>query len=212
MDEAERKARKRLEALFQAFDRLTPDELARIGYQLPPDGERDQLLAAVHDAAVRTGRIALVDEARVAAREAVMARYSAGSLHPTFVGLNWGLSQGTVENRVAIAETLADAAGAAVVEDALDPEVAAALALDAQAITTLAAGEVSDGSLARAIREPEGADMLRGPWARLGRRLGAAALVVFAVVATEVGLLGAAVVGFVVAVRGIAWRGARRGQ
>lgn len=42
-----------------------------------------------------------------------------------------GISQGTVSDRVAIVEALADAAAAAVVEDELDPEVAAALARDA---------------------------------------------------------------------------------
>ena len=91
MDDGEVAARARLEDLFRAIDRLTPDELAQIGYRLPPDEEREPLLTAVDEAARATGREALVDEARGAARGAVMARYSAGSLHPTFIGLNCGL-------------------------------------------------------------------------------------------------------------------------
>ncbi len=107
-----------------------------------------------------------------------MGRYASGSLNPTFVGLNWGLSQGTVESRVAIAETLADAAAAAVVADALDPEIAAALALDAASITNLAAGEASEGSLAQALRDPEDPELGSTPAARVARSVGAAALVV----------------------------------
>ena len=114
MDDDELAARARLEPLFAAIDRLTPTDLAGIGYRLAPDEEREPLLAALDEAAQRTGREALVEEARGAARRAVMTRYSAGALQPTFIGLNWGVSQGTVESRVAIAETLADAAAAAV--------------------------------------------------------------------------------------------------
>jgi hypothetical protein len=203
MDAGERAARHRLNTLFQAFDRLTPDELARIGYQLPPDDERDPLLDAVDEAAVRTGRVVLVGEARDAARDAVMNRYSAGSFRPTFVGLNWGISQGTIESRVAIAETLADAAAAAVVEDTLDPEIAAALALDAASITNLATGDVSEGSLARAMRLPGDADLRPGTQARRARSIAAVAMVALAAIVTGIGALGAAAVGVVAGVRAI---------
>ncbi len=202
-------ARERVGALFRAFDRLTAAELARIGYRLPPAIERDPLLDAVHEAAVRTGRTGLVGEARDAAREAVLNRYAAGTYQPTSVALNWGLSQGTVETRVAIAETLADAAAAAVVEDALDPEVAAALALDAEAITSLAAGEASEGSLAQAVRQPTDPDLLPGPGARRARRVAAVAMVAVAALTTGIVTLGAAVVGVVAGVRAIT-RGAGR--
>jgi hypothetical protein len=141
MDADERAARDRLATLFQAINRLSPDELAGIGFRPAPPEERQPLLDAVAAAAEASGREALVEEARVDARRAVIGRYAAGMLHPTFIALNWGLSQGTVEDRIAIAETLADAAAAAVVEDVLDPEVAAALALDAEAITGMASGE-----------------------------------------------------------------------
>lgn len=209
MDEGERMARARLETLFRAFDRLTPDELAGIGCRLAPDEERKPLLDAVDDAAIRTGRVALTGEARDAAREAVMARYSAGSFHPTFVALNWGISQGTAENRVAIAETLADAAAAAVVEDALDPEIVTALALDAAAITNLASGEVSEGSLARVIRDPMDQELRAGPAARRTRQVAAVAMVASAAIVTGIGMIGAVVVGVVAGVRAITRSGGR---
>jgi hypothetical protein len=82
-----------------------------------------------------------------------------------------------VEDRVAIVETLADAAAAAVVEDALDPEVAAALALDAQAVLGLAAGVVSEGSVAHAIGRSSDPDLGPSPAAHLARIVAVVVLV-----------------------------------
>lgn len=180
-------ARARLERLFEGFNRLTPDELARIGYRSAHGDEHDELMDAVDDAANRTGRRELVDEARWRAGEAVMRRYAEGTLHPTWVALNWGLSQGTVEDRVAIVEALADAAAAVVVEDVLDPEVAAALGQDAEQVLGLAGGSASDGSLARALHQPDDPDL--GP-----SRAGHAARLAIAVVAVAVTTFGFGVV------------------
>ena len=160
-DEGDAGVRARLDRLFAGFDRLTPDELGRIGYRPASDEERGELLDAVDEAARRTGRVAMVDEARGRAREAVLRRYADGTFHPTWVALNWGLSQGTVEDRVAIVETLADAAASAVVEDALDPEVAAALAMDAAQLVGMSAGGAYEGSLGRALQDPEDVELAR---------------------------------------------------
>ena len=205
-DAGELAARERLDALFRAFDRLTPDELARIGCRLAPDEEREPLLDAIDEAAERTGRGVLVGEARDAAREAVLTRYSEGSYRPTFVGLNWGVSQGTIESRVAIAETLADAAAAAAVADALDPEIVEALALDAASITDLAAGDASDGSLARVLRGPGDPDL---GLPRRVRWIGVAVMVVAAAIVTGTWALGAAAIGVVARVRALTRSGSR---
>jgi len=165
IDTGEAAARARLEALFAGIDRLTPAELGRLGYRLAADEEREELLDAVEAAATQTGRTALVDEARGLARDAVLRRYAEGTLNPTWVALNWGVSQGTVEDRVAIVETLADAAAAVVVADALDPEVAAAFALDAQEIVGLSTGAASEGSLGRALEVPDDPEL--GPSHRM---------------------------------------------
>ena len=153
-DLGEQRARARLEKLFEGLDRLTPDELARMGMRRDHGEARASLLRVVTEAAEKSGRTALLDEARTAAREAVLNRYSAGSLHPTFIGLNWSLSQGTVDDRVAVVEAVEDAAAAAVVADVVDPEVADALSVDAEHLVELSAGDVSDGSLAHAIAPP----------------------------------------------------------
>ncbi len=203
MDPAEGAARERLETFFRAIDRLTPDELARIGFRPAPDEEREAHRAAIDAAAVRTGRVALVAEAREAAIAAMTRRYADGSFHPTFVGLNWGLSQGTVSDRVAIATALADAAAAAVVADALDPEVADALAVDAAAILDLAGGEASEGSLARVLRDPADADLRPGPRTRRARGLVAATAVVVGVVTVGIGMLGAAAAALVAGARAV---------
>ncbi len=212
MDAGERAARERLETLFRAVDRLTQSDLARIGFRAAPEDERESLLEAIDEAAERTGRVALVHEARKAAFEAVMGRYASGMFQPTFVGLNWGLSQGTVEDRVAIAEAFADAAAAAVVEDALDPEIAAALALDAAAIIDMASGEASDGSLAQALREPEDRELGPAPGTRLARPLAAVAIVGIFAIAGSVGTIWVAAAGVVAAIRAIARSGARGGD
>ena len=207
MDSAERAARERLDAFFRALDRLTPDELARIGFRPAPEDERDALRDAIDEAATRTGRVALVDEAREAAIAAVTSRYSAGSFHPTFVGLNWGLSQGTVEDRVAIAATLADAAAAIAVEDALDPDLATAAALDAASITGMARGEAYAGSLAHALRDPDDPELRIGPRARRARGFGLAVAIATAAVTVGFGAVVGVVAGIAAGVRSIARRG-----
>ncbi len=198
MADGETEARARLEALFTALDRLTPDELGHIGYRMASDEEREPLLGAIDEAARRTGRVELVDEARERALDAVMRRYADGQLRPTFAGLNWGLSGGTSEDRVAIAETLADAAAAAVVEDALDPEMAAALALDAAAVVGMSAGEVSEGSIAHAIGRPGDPDLGPSPAAHRVRIVVAALVVLLSLAWLGGSALGP--VGFAVAV------------
>jgi hypothetical protein len=145
-------ARARLDALFDAFDRLTPDELARIGLVRADPFERQALHSTVTAAARSGGRSALLSEANEAARDAVLRRYAAGGLRPTWLGLNWGVSQGTTNDRVAIVEALEDAAAAAVVEDLVDPAVVDALSIDADRLLRLPIGDASEGSLDRALR------------------------------------------------------------
>lgn len=147
-------AHARLATLFAAFDRLTPYELERIGLRRRDAGARAALVRTVEEAAGRADRTALLSEARSAARDAVLRRYREGGLHPTWVGLNWGISQGTTEDRVAIVEALTDAAAAAVVADLVPAEVTDGLAIDADHVLGLASGEVSEGALSHAVEPP----------------------------------------------------------
>jgi hypothetical protein len=152
--EGEAEARARVDALFERFNRLTPTELGHIGLARV-DGERRRArLDAVEAAARDSGRSVLLGEARAEARELVLRRYGEGTLNPTWVGLNWGISGGPAADRVAIVEALADAAAAAVVEDLVEPGVADALSIDAEHVLGLATGDAYEGALSRAIEPP----------------------------------------------------------
>jgi hypothetical protein len=187
MTDDEAGARARLVALFETFNRLTPDELAHIGLWRDDGPSREELLDLVEAAARRSGRSVLLGEARAEARDLVLRRYAQGGLHPTWVGLNWGLSQGTTEDRVAIVEALADAAAAEVVRDLVPEAVGAAMALDAGHILGLASGEASEGALAHSV-EPPGDGLRDTPARRVAMVIGAVMVggLVFAVGAVMV--------------------------
>ena len=169
-------ARERLEDLFEQLDRLTPDELGRIGVDRMAPGERAGLLHEVASAARRSGRSVLLQEARTLARETMLERFSSGGFNPTWVGLNWGVSQGTVEGRVGIIEAVEDAAAAAVVADIADPDVVEALSLDAGRVIGLTVGRVSDGAFDRALAGPVGDEYRGRPSRWIAAALGAAIL------------------------------------
>jgi hypothetical protein len=147
-------ARERLDAVLEGFNRLSPDELARIGLSRRDPEARAELIEQATGAASRAGRSDLVVEGRRRARDMILRRYQQGAIHPTFLALNWGISQGTTKDRVAIIDALQDAATAAVVVDLVDPDVADALAADAAEIVGLASGMAFEGSLDRAITPP----------------------------------------------------------
>jgi hypothetical protein len=152
--EGEAMARARVDALFARFNSLTPDELGHIGLRRTDPKHRAAQIEAVEDAARRSNRSALLGEARSEARGIVIRRYSSGTLHPTWLALNWGLSQGTTEDRVAIIEALSDAVAVAVVEDLVRAEVTEDLSLDAERVLGLAGGEANEGALAHSIEPP----------------------------------------------------------
>jgi hypothetical protein len=152
--DGENAARMRLDALFERFNNLTPTELAHIGLQTQDiDHHRDRM-AAVEAAAEASGRSVLLGEARTEARELALRRYGEGTLNPTWVGLNWGLSGGAAEDRASISVALSDAAAAAVVEDLVSPEITDALSVDAEHVLGMASGDAYEGALARAIDPP----------------------------------------------------------
>ena len=187
----ELEVRGRVDALFARLDQLTPDDLSHVGLRRA-DGERDELRQMVVTAARAAGRSALLAEARAGARDLVLRRYAAGTLHPTWVGLNWGLSQGTADDRVAIVEAVQDAAAAAVVEDLVPDDVTRALALDAGHALGLSVGDAWEGSLDRALRP--------SPTGRRTARLAAGTLLVgmLSVVGFLIGFIGAGVIGGVI--------------
>jgi hypothetical protein len=165
--EGEAEARARVDALFERFNNLTPAELAHIGLQRQDPDEHRARMEAVEAAAEASGRSVLLGEARTDAREVVLRRYGEGTLNPTWVGLNWGISGGPADDRVAIVIALADAASAAVVEDLVAPEITESLSIEADHVLGLAAGTAFEGALVRTMEPAASPDLGDPP----GRRL-----------------------------------------
>jgi hypothetical protein len=81
--------------------------------------------------AERLARTAGLEEvlagARRRAQEHVLRMYGEGLYRPTMVGLNWGVSEGTIGDRVAAIEAVEDAVTATVVDPLADDELVARL-------------------------------------------------------------------------------------
>ena len=165
--EGENAARSRVDALFERFNYLTPSELARIGLEHQDPEHHRTRMDAVVAAAEASGRSVLLGEARTEAREVILRRYGAGTLNPTWAGLNWGISGGPAEDRASISVALSDAASAAVVEDLVPPEITDALTIDTDHVLGLATGDAYEGALIRSIEPPRAPDLGASP----GRRV-----------------------------------------
>jgi len=119
-------ARERVEAVFAAVDRQSPEELFRqsIPYRSPE--QRANLLAELAEVAERHGRSALLAEARDLVRNALLARATHRPV-PTLATPGATLI-GRAEDEVAVVTAIEDAVAVATVEDRLDPRTAHALA------------------------------------------------------------------------------------
>jgi len=107
----------RVAAFLDALARL-PDA-AFVSTSLPAPAPDPAIDAAVVEAtrlAVDHGLSDLLDRAQNEARAAVLRRYDAGGYRPTMAGLNWGVSEGRAQDRVAGVVAVEDAITAAVVE------------------------------------------------------------------------------------------------
>ncbi len=126
MNQGERAARERVEVVYAAVDRLTPDDLRLTPMPVRDPEARDRLVAHLEEAAVRAGRADLLGEARGWLRDAIGARTLARQAPESGV---WGVSAGgQVADRVEVFLALEDAVSVAATEDLLDSEEAAALA------------------------------------------------------------------------------------
>jgi hypothetical protein len=122
----EHEARERVQEVYTAVDRLTPDDLRLTVLPIRDKRERERLLAHLEGAAVAADRGTLLGEARTWLREALGARTLARQQAEAGV---WGISAGgSVEDRVEVYFALEDAVSVAATQDLLDPAEAAALA------------------------------------------------------------------------------------
>lgn len=137
MDAAEREARRRVEAVYAAIDRLGPEALSSTPLPELDHEDRTIRLNALEVEADIAGRGPLLDEARAWLRDALAQRIVSRGRRPES-GV-WGVSDiGRAEDIAAMLTRLDDAVAVAVAEDLVDPADAAALANPGRAVLGLA--------------------------------------------------------------------------
>jgi hypothetical protein len=110
----------RLAAILERLDRLSTDELRLLAVRpLDPVAHGAARSRAV-DAARRSGRAAMVDEAATGIAAWLDQAFGSRSFDPTLVGLAWRHEPQRPEDRERLRETLADAVLAVAVEDLVD--------------------------------------------------------------------------------------------
>ena len=106
----------RVESFLATLGRLGPDDLMRTALGHRDEREREAAREEAERLAREAGLDDLLAEARATVRERVLRAFDASLYRPTMVGLNWGLSEGTTDDRVATIRACEDAITAAVVE------------------------------------------------------------------------------------------------
>jgi hypothetical protein len=126
MNQGERAARERVEAVYAAVDRLTPEDLQVMTVDWRDPDQRQAKLDELEELVDRYGRGDLLDEARGWLHEALHAR----AVARTYVegGLGRYPAMGRPEEQVKVILALEDAVSVAVAEDLLRPAEAAELA------------------------------------------------------------------------------------
>jgi hypothetical protein len=120
-------AKQRAARFLEDLDHLGIEDVGLVS--LPPDGaaERTPAREAAVAACTAAGLGPLLESTREKARTRVIRMYDRNMYQPTWAGLNWGRSLGTVEDRVAVAAAIEDAAIGTVATDVVAAEQAEAL-------------------------------------------------------------------------------------
>jgi hypothetical protein len=140
----------RIVALKAAIAALDREDVQRISLPLPDDARRAALGRGI-DAAGRAGRAAELRKLRRTLQHEAFVRYDRAILRPTWLGLNWGVSSGTSEDRVAIAAAFDEAAVLAISDDLLDEDDRDVLGWAPEVLLGSAAHAGDSGSLAHAL-------------------------------------------------------------
>jgi hypothetical protein len=142
----------RIKQFFERLDRLATNGLGQTVLPAADRDRRTEVREIATATAIAAGRRQVLDDVRRAARETALARFGSRVFRPTWVGLNWGQSLGSVEDRVALAEIFDDAAIGAVAGDLVDDDVAADLGSGLEALEANADRGPPEQSLELAIR------------------------------------------------------------
>jgi hypothetical protein len=140
----------RVAALKTAVAALDREDVQRISLPLPDDARRAALGRAIA-AAKSAGRGEALAKLRKTMHHEAFVRYDRAILRPTWLGLNWGVSSGTSEDRVAIAAAFDEAAALAISDDLLDDDDRDVLGWAPEVLLGSAAHAGDSGSLAHAL-------------------------------------------------------------
>lgn len=174
-------AERRIATFLEEIGRLGFDAFAQTVLSTAGTTEaRASARAEADRVAIRVGLDELAADARARVRAHILRTYDEALFRPTMVGLNWGLSEGTVEDRIATVGAAEDAVTAAVLEPFLTEPDVQQLTSPFELITR---GQAIDASfdLTRATAKAVGGG---GPEGWSGRM--AIAIVVLVVLATAV--------------------------
>lgn len=117
----------RVAAFGARLERLGLDDYRQVALPALSSDDRASARAAAEQVADAQGLVTVWLDARRAVLTHMDRVYSGGAYHPTWAGLNWGLSTGPVHDRVAATVAVEDAALAAVVDGLAPAEVVDAL-------------------------------------------------------------------------------------
>ena len=140
----------RIDALKGVVAGLDREDVQRISLPLPDDARRAALARAVA-AAEAAGRGPELAGLRARMRREAFVRYDRALLRPTWLGLNWGLSSGTSEDRVAVAAALDEAAVIVIADDLLTEADRDVLGWAPEVLLGSAMHDTDSGSLAHAL-------------------------------------------------------------
>jgi hypothetical protein len=114
--------RRRVAAFSDKVERIRLEDLPL--YAATPNSRADhrQALEGAARAAAESGRQKAVEAARSDAVEFLMRLYGDSQYRPTWIGLNWGQSPGTTDDRVRVMQSLGEAVAALVLWDVLTEE------------------------------------------------------------------------------------------
>lgn len=116
----------RFEGFAAGLERFSLEAFRTVSMRVRDPDERERLTREAATLAEAAGIGDVVERARAAVADHVMAAYDGGIYRPSFIALNWGLSNGPTADRVAVVQAVQDAVTAAV----LGPHASPALVAD----------------------------------------------------------------------------------
>ena len=111
--------RRRLAMFADRLERLRVDDLPMYAVRAI-EPEHGRVVDEAELRAIESGRERVIEAARTSVADFIAGMFANAQYRPTMVGLNWGQSAGTTDDRVRIVVTLREAVTAIALWDVLD--------------------------------------------------------------------------------------------